>query len=265
MANFGNTVGQDRLAFYGFAVLAGLLGCADLASAQTAATVTLQGSATNFAVGEPGVTDTVADAFSFPPVTGAAKAAPAVSNTVTISGLGDAVPVAISGTGTPEFRINGGSLVTSGMIANGDSLTLSLVPIAWGTAYAAQVTVGDGTPVNFSVTSASAPTVGLAASVLPDADTGQSYNSGSGFDFKTLVSLAGGSPADPPVNGDLSWSSGTLPTGLSLSTAGVLSGTPMTAGEFTFTITSTLEAGITDSQSYTLYVFDNPLIIEGGN
>jgi hypothetical protein len=46
--------------------------------------------------------------------------------------------------------------------------------------------------------------------------------------------------------------SGTLPAGLSLSSAGVLSGTPTVAAAYTFTVTATDTAGCTGSQSYTL-------------
>lgn len=242
-----------------------LLG-AETALAQTTATVTLQGVSSNFAP-EPssgGGADTVADSFTFTAVTGAAKNTPAVSNSVTISGLGEAVAVSISGSGTPKIMINGGNLVSSGTVSNGDTLTVSLVPVAWSANYTAQVTVGDGTPASFAVTSASAPTVGLAAATLPSADVGQAYN-GTGYDFQALASLAGGSPADPPVQADLAWSAVSLPPGMALSAAGLLTGSPTTAGEYTLSVTAELEPGISDSQSYTLYIFDNPLVIEGGN
>jgi len=47
-------------------------------------------------------------------------------------------------------------------------------------------------------------------------------------------------------------SSGNLPTGLSLSSAGALSGTPTATGTFTFTITATDTANCTGSQSFSL-------------
>lgn len=254
------------------AALAGLvLASAGSAFADTK-TIGLSGVASNFTVApDPGpgdsgsFGDTIPDAFAFTPVTGVAKNAPTVSETVTITGLGEAVTVSVSGTGLPKIRINNGSLVSSGTIGNGDTLAVSLVPSAWGSSYAAQVTVGDGTPVSFSVTSAPGPTVGLAASTLPDGDVGQAYSAGTGFDFKTLASLAGGSVSDPPTAADLSWTSGTLPAGMTLSALGVLSGTPTTSGEYTFTVTATLETGIQDSQSYTVYIFADPMVIEGGN
>lgn len=224
------------------------------------------GAAVAFSVSSgPTPSDTIADAFSFTPVTGVAKNASTESNTVTIAGLSEPVSVSVSGTGLPQISINGGSFVSSGTIGNGDTLKVSLVPSAWGSTYEAQVTVGGGTAVAFSVASASAPTVGLAASTLPDGDVNQAYNAGTGFDFKTLASLAGGSASNPPTAADLSWTSGTLPAGMTLSALGVLSGTPTTSGEYTFTVTATLETGIQDSQTYTVYIFADPLVIEGGN
>jgi hypothetical protein len=47
---------------------------------------------------------------------------------------------------------------------------------------------------------------------------------------------------------------GTLPTGLTLTTGGVLSGTPTVAGSYTFTITATNQFGCSVSTSYTIVV-----------
>src|SRR5438309_8509446 len=49
-------------------------------------------------------------------------------------------------------------------------------------------------------------------------------------------------------------SAGTLPTGLTLSSSGVISGTPTAAGPFNFTITVTDSAAATASQAYTLTI-----------
>ena len=49
-------------------------------------------------------------------------------------------------------------------------------------------------------------------------------------------------------------SSGALPTGLSLSTAGVLSGTPSTAGSYTFGVTATSASGTGSAQSFTITI-----------
>jgi hypothetical protein len=48
--------------------------------------------------------------------------------------------------------------------------------------------------------------------------------------------------------------SGTLPSGLTLASAGTLSGTPTAVGAFTFTVTATDSTGFSASQSYTLTI-----------
>jgi hypothetical protein len=63
--------------------------------------------------------------------------------------------------------------------------------------------------------------------------------------------------------------SGTLPTGLTLSAGGVLSGTPTAAGFFTFTITATDANLCTGTQSYTIgmscpTITVNPVSLPGG-
>jgi hypothetical protein len=55
-----------------------------------------------------------------------------------------------------------------------------------------------------------------------------------------------------------SLSAGTLPSGLTLSTAGILSGTPTTAGSFTFTVTATDSVGGSAGQGYTVII--NPVV-----
>jgi uncharacterized repeat protein (TIGR03803 family) len=52
--------------------------------------------------------------------------------------------------------------------------------------------------------------------------------------------------------------SGTLPLGLTLSTTGLLSGTPTTQGNFVFTVTATDATGATASQNYALMVAPGP-------
>jgi uncharacterized repeat protein (TIGR03803 family) len=55
--------------------------------------------------------------------------------------------------------------------------------------------------------------------------------------------------------------SGTLPTGLTLISSGVLTGTPVTGGNFSFTVTATDALGVSTSQTYTLMI--NPALIVG--
>lgn len=67
------------------------------------------------------------------------------------------------------------------------------------------------------------PGFALGTAKLPTGEQGYAYR----FDFKPLIS-AGGAPGSPSLLQGLSWAvvSGALPAGLSLSTSGVLSGTP---------------------------------------
>jgi hypothetical protein len=58
--------------------------------------------------------------------------------------------------------------------------------------------------------------------------------------------------------------SGTLPPGLTLSSAGLLSGVPTADGAFTFTVAATDAIGSSGSQSYTMYV-DSPSWLLTGN
>ena len=84
-----------------------------------------------------------------------------------------------------------------------------------------------------------APTINIAPASLPGGQVAVAYN--------TAVSASGG-------NGGYTYSlaSGALPPGLALSSAGGLSGTPTTAGNYNFTIKATDGFGFTGSQAYTV-------------
>ncbi len=90
------------------------------------------------------------------------------------------------------------------------------------------------------------PTVVTAS--LPDATRYEPYSS------VTLVASGGQAP--------LTWSyDGTLPSGMSLSSAGVLSGMPdFNAGTFHFTVTVRDARGTTDSRALSLYVYTPPFV-----
>jgi hypothetical protein len=86
-------------------------------------------------------------------------------------------------------------------------------------------------------------TAGLALSplTLPPATLGAGYN-------QTLSANGGTAPCTYALT------TGSLPAGLSLSSAGVLSGTPTAVGSSAFTVTATDSNGLTGSQAYTLTV-----------
>lgn len=88
-------------------------------------------------------------------------------------------------------------------------------------------------------------TIGLADGSPPSGQTGSVY---PGYDFTTLLTISGASASE------LSWSSSGAPTGLSLSSAGVLSGTPTEAGTFLTTVSATHPGGASGSRSYTIVI-----------
>ncbi len=99
---------------------------------------------------------------------------------------------------------------------------------------------GQGT---VTVTDPQPPTITTRS--LPDGTVGESYSA-------TLEAEGGDTP--------YTWSlaSGTLPAGLSLSTAGVISGTPTTAQSRTFTVRVTGANGLSDTRQYTVQVQSAP-------
>ncbi len=151
--------------------------------------------------------------------------------------------------------------VTSGSLPAGLTLasdgTLSGTATAAGTfnftATATDSSTGTGP---FSVGSAvtlvvDAPTILVAPATLPNGTFNTAYS-------QTVTASGGTAPYSYAVT------TGTLPNGLSLSSTGVLSGTPTQAGDFPITVTATdsttgTAAPYGGSQSYTLHI-DGPVI-----
>ncbi len=102
------------------------------------------------------------------------------------------------------------------------------------------------------------PMITLIPATLPNGVAGSNYN-------QNIMASGGAGPYQ------FSLSSGSLPPGLTLSQAGLISGSPMTAGAYNFEITATDAKGCSGSQSYTLVVnFNcqpitiNPVSLAGG-
>lgn len=94
--------------------------------------------------------------------------------------------------------------------------------------------------VNLPINSGNCPTITVSPSTLPDGDVGTAYSQ--------TVSASGG---NPPYT--FTVSSGSLPPGLTLNGAtGLISGTPTTAGSFSFTITATDSDTCTGFRAYTV-------------
>jgi len=93
---------------------------------------------------------------------------------------------------------------------------------------------------SYSITVIS-PTITISPASLPTAFTGIAYS-------QALSSSGGAAPYSYAVT------SGSLPVGITLSSAGVLAGSATAAGTFTFTVTSTDRNSFTGTRSYTLTV-----------
>ena len=112
-----------------------------------------------------------------------------------------------------------------------------------GSPYSAAGSAGQTyAPVDFLYGLGSVPTI-TTGSPLPVGTVGTSYS-------KTLAASGGTSPYTWSVTG------GSLPSGLSLSTAGVLSGTPTAGNTYSFTITATDSTSQTGSQAFSLTIYN---------
>ena len=90
--------------------------------------------------------------------------------------------------------------------------------------------------------------LGINPATLPDGFLGTAYS-------QTLTVTGGTGPYT------FSITSGALPNGLTLSSAGVISGTPTTGGPFTFTVGVDDSAGNTGSRTYTVNIGTNSLTV----
>ncbi len=93
-----------------------------------------------------------------------------------------------------------------------------------------------------------APTITVTPASLPNPTFGTAYS-------QTVSAGGGTSPYT------FATTAGTLPTGLTLSSGGAISGTPTAGGTFSFTVTATDAGGFTGSMAYTLTVSGGPAIL----
>lgn len=194
--------------------------------------------------------DTTPDPFSFTDVTLAAFNTLTTSNAVTITGIDTATPVSVTGAGSPQIRINGGSWVTSGTITDGQSLQVRLTSAnTSATANAATVTVGTVSD-NWSVT-----TIDITPNAFSFTDvTGVNLNTLttsntitiSGIDTPTSVSVSGDGSPRIRINGGAWVTSGTITSGQSLAVRLTSANAGSTARSATVTVGS-----VTDNWSVT--------------
>jgi len=196
-------------------------------------------------------------AFSFPPVTNATPFQPASSNDALITGIDTEILLAVAGDGTPMLRINSGISVSSGVVSDGDLVSVSLIPDDWEKTFQATVTAGAEQAV-FSVTTGTEP-VAVALST-PAASLTANQNVAFTTDLSSSATVSGGPKADPAAVQDISWSivSGALPAGLSLNAStGVLSGTPTSFGSFSVVIRAAI-GSVQDEETYQIDVEKAP-------
>ena len=143
-----------------------------------------------------------------------------------------------SGSPTPTFSVTAGALPTGLTLSGAGAITGT--PTAVGT-YSGTVTATNtaGTATqNFSIT----------VNQVPAFTNGPPTSSGAIGTAYTFTYTSTGSPAPT-----FSVTAGALPTGLSLSSAGAITGTPTTAGTYTGTVTATNTAG-TATQNFSIVI-----------
>lgn len=210
--------------------------------------------------------DSTPNAFDFTNLTNQLFSTLVTSNVVTITGIGpDPVNVSISGGGSPQFSVAGGAWVTSGTIANGQTLQLRMTTSpSSNTTLTATVTVGtvsdawatttqvqDNTPSAFAFTDVTGQQ--LAAVITSNALT----ISGIG-PAPVSVSVSGAGSPQISINGGAWATSGSISSGQTLRVRLTSAATSNTARTATVTVgtasdtwsvtTATVTAG---SQSFT--------------
>ncbi|WP_158664919.1 putative Ig domain-containing protein [Pseudomonas sp. SWI44] len=173
-----------------------------------------------------------------------APVAGAVSTTVAANSSTHAIPLALSGGPVSSVAISTapshGTAVVSGT-------AISYTPTAGFSgsdsfAYTATGPGGTSAPATVSL-SVTAPTLALNLANLVDGTLGTAYSA-------SLGASGGTAPYTYAI------STGSLPAGLSLSPAGVLSGTPTSNGSFALTFTVSDAYGAVGSQAHTLVIAD---------
>ncbi|MFO1394416.1 MAG: putative Ig domain-containing protein [Steroidobacteraceae bacterium] len=158
---------------------------------------------------------------------------------------------ASGGTAPYTYAISSGSL-PAGMTLSSSGV-LSGTPSVSGS-FSFTVTATDaltytGTQA-YTLAVGAAPTIVIGPSALPPANQGLTYS-------QSITASGGTAPYTYAI------SSGSLPAGMTLSSSGVLSGTPSVSGSFSFTVTATDALTYTGTQAYTLAVGAAPTIVIG--
>lgn len=162
----------------------------------------------------------------------------AYSQTITASG----------GAGTYTYAVTGGALPAGFTLANNGTLS-GTTTTAGSFSFTVTATDTNGNAGNQAYTLAvAAPTITLAPTTLPDATTRVGYSQ--------QLTASGGSGAYT-----FAVTAGALPSGITLSSGGLLSGTATAAASANFTVTATDANGNTGALGYTLTVTAPAIVI----
>ncbi|GAB3791141.1 putative Ig domain-containing protein [Dyella agri] len=171
----------------------------------------------------------------------AATQSASYSQTITASG------------GTPAYTY----AVTSGSLPSGVTLSssgvLSGTPTVYGS-YPVTITATDSSTGTGPYTGSNNYTLTINAAA-PTVTTASVPNGTVGIYYSKTITASGG---NPPYA--FSLSSGTLPSGLTISSAGVLSGVPTAGGPYTFVVKVTDAASNAATQTYTNVTMAAPTI-----
>ncbi len=144
---------------------------------------------------------------------------------------------AAGGNGNTTYTVQSGTLpvgftLSSNGLLSGTTTTAGTYPFT----VRATDSSGTNTTAIFALM-VSAPVVNFTTVTLPSGTINQAYN-------QTLAVIGGTAPYTFRID------SGTLPTGLTLSTGGVISGTPTVGGNYSFVVRATDTQGETSTSSY---------------
>ncbi|HLP69911.1 MAG TPA: putative Ig domain-containing protein [Rhizobium sp.] len=234
---------SEGTAPYGFAVTAGSLpaGLALSSGGVLSGIPTTEGSYSFTVTATDAYGATGSRAYTFA-IAIAAPVAGAVNATVAANSSDNPVTLDLSGVAAASVAVSGSP---SHGTATASGTAISYTPTAGysGTdsfTYTATNATGTSSPATVTVTVTS-PTLALSPSTLPGGTGAAAYS-------QALSASAGTAPYSFAIT------AGSLPAGLTLSSAGVLSGTPTTEGTSAFTVTATDAYGATGSRSYTLVI-----------